>query len=146
MQIGGRAIAISGGGSMVFVGSVSSMTSLPGQTAYCAAKAAQLHLVKGMAQELAPSVRVNSVAPGFVKTPRLIEIVGEKGGDALAKVIPIGALAEPVEIALVILFLASNIASQITGQSIRTSNPIESTLGTIRSQNTTFGNNSHKGW
>ncbi|MBT7231504.1 MAG: SDR family oxidoreductase [Rhodospirillaceae bacterium] len=120
MQIGGHAVTISGGGSMVFVGSISGMTSLPGQTAYGAAKAALLHLVKGMAQELAPSVRVNAVAPGFVKTPRLSEIVGDKGWDALAKVIPIGAAAEPAEIASVILFLASGLASHITGQTILT--------------------------
>jgi NAD(P)-dependent dehydrogenase (short-subunit alcohol dehydrogenase family) len=120
MQIGGHAVTISGGGSMVFVGSISGMTSLPGQTAYGAAKAALLHLVKGMAQELAPSVRVNAVAPGFVKTPRLCEIVGDKGWDALAKVIPIGAAAEPAEIASVILFLASGLASHITGQTILT--------------------------
>lgn len=118
MQIGGRAIAQSGGGSMVFVGSISGMTSLPGQTAYGAAKAALLHLVKGMAQELAPSVRVNAVAPGFVKTPRLSAIVGEKGWNALAEVIPIGGAAEPAEIASVILFLASDLASHITGQTI----------------------------
>ncbi|MBT3887269.1 MAG: SDR family oxidoreductase [Rhodospirillaceae bacterium] len=120
MQIGGHAVTISGGGSMVFVGSISGMTSLPGQTAYGAAKAALLHLVKGMAQELAPSVRVNAVAPGFVKTPRLCEIVGDKGWGALAKVIPIGAAAEPAEIASVILFLASGLASHITGQTILT--------------------------
>jgi len=120
MQIGGRAIAESGGGSMVFVGSISGMTSLPGQTAYGAAKAALLHLVKGMAQELAPSVRVNAVAPGFVKTPRLSAIVGDKGWDALAEVIPIGGAAQPSEIASVILFLASGLASHITGQTILT--------------------------
>ena len=47
--------------------------------------------MKGMAEELAPSVRVNAVTPGFVKTPRLSEIAGEKGWNASAKVIPIDA-------------------------------------------------------
>jgi len=119
MQIGGRAIAESGGGAMVFVGSISGKTSLPGQTAYGAAKAALLHLVTCMGHELAPQgVRVNAVAPGIVRTPRLAERLGEDAWDKIAEVVPLGRATEPSEIASVILFLASDLSSHMTGQTL----------------------------
>jgi NAD(P)-dependent dehydrogenase (short-subunit alcohol dehydrogenase family) len=64
MQIGGGAIAETGGGSMVFVASMAGLVSLPGQAAYGAAKAALIQLVATMGSELGPArVRVNAVAP-----------------------------------------------------------------------------------
>jgi len=72
VQIGGKAIADAGGGTMVFVASMSGLTQIPGQVAYGTAKAALIQLVAGMGLEFGPArVRVNAVAPGFVRTPRL---------------------------------------------------------------------------
>jgi len=116
LQIGGAAIAKSGGGSMVFVGSNSGLAHMPGMLAYGTAKAALHHLVGSAARDLAPSgVRVNAVAPGFTRTPRLEELLDEEGWLHAGRQIPRGSAAIPAEIASVILFLASDLASYVTG-------------------------------
>jgi NAD(P)-dependent dehydrogenase (short-subunit alcohol dehydrogenase family) len=117
LQIGGAAIARSGGGSMVFIGSNSGVGHNPGQVAYGAAKAALHHLVGGSAREFAPrGVRVNAVAPGFTKTPRLVANLTEEQWLEIERIIPRGSAADPSEIASVVLFLASDLASYVTGQ------------------------------
>jgi NAD(P)-dependent dehydrogenase (short-subunit alcohol dehydrogenase family) len=119
VQIGGRAVAAAGGGSLVFVGSMSGIGNVQGQVAYGAAKAGLHHLVAGAARELAPSkVRVNAVAPGFVRTPRLVAMLGEEQWRAVEGIIPRGSAAAPAEIAGPILFLSSDLASYITGQTL----------------------------
>jgi NAD(P)-dependent dehydrogenase (short-subunit alcohol dehydrogenase family) len=119
MQIGGSAIAKASGGSMVFVASMAGQVSLPGQSAYGAAKAALIHLVSCMGKELGPAhVRVNAVAPGFVRTPRLNTMFTEQQWDQIGKLIPVGGPALPSEIAAPILFLASELASHVTGQTL----------------------------
>jgi len=73
-----------------------------------------------MAGELAPAgVRVNGVAPGFVRTPRLNARLDEGQWDRVGAVIPRGAPGIPSEIAGPILFLASDLASYVTGQVLR---------------------------
>jgi NAD(P)-dependent dehydrogenase (short-subunit alcohol dehydrogenase family) len=117
LQIVGEAIARSGGGSMVFVGSLAGSDHVAGQAAYGAAKAALHHLVGSMGRELAPArVRVNAVAPGFVHTPRLDARLQEDAWRQVERLIPVGAAAQPSEIAAAILFLASDLASHVTGQ------------------------------
>jgi NAD(P)-dependent dehydrogenase (short-subunit alcohol dehydrogenase family) len=119
MQIGGEAIAASGGGSMVFVASMAGQVSLPGQSAYGAAKAALIHLVANVAKEFGPShVRINAVAPGFARTPRLNTMLSEEQWKQIGAIIPLGAAADPSEIAAPILFLASDLASHVTGQTM----------------------------
>jgi NAD(P)-dependent dehydrogenase (short-subunit alcohol dehydrogenase family) len=119
MQIGGKAIADAGGGSMVFVASMAGTVSIPGQSAYGAAKAALIHLVSSMGKELGPvHVRVNAVAPGFVRTPRLNTMFSEDQWKQLGERIPIGGPALPPEIAAPILFLSSDLASHVTGQTL----------------------------
>jgi NAD(P)-dependent dehydrogenase (short-subunit alcohol dehydrogenase family) len=120
LQIGGREIAAAGGGAMVFVGSISGVTHVPAQSAYGAAKAALHHLVACMAGELASAgVRVNAVAPGFVRTPRLDARLDERQWGQVAGLIPRGTVGSPSEIAGPILFLASDLASYVTGQVLR---------------------------
>ncbi len=120
LQIGGREIAAAGGGAMVFVGSISGSTHIAGQSAYGAAKAALHHLVTCMAGELAPAgVRVNAVAPGFVRTPRLDTQLDEGQWQEIGSIIPRGTPGRPAEIAGPILFLASDLASYVTGQILR---------------------------
>lgn len=119
LQIGGKAIADAGGGSMVFVASMAGQVSLPGQSAYGAAKAALIHLVANVAKEMGPShVRINAVAPGFVRTPRLNAMLSEEQWRQIGAIIPLGAAAAPSEIAATILFLASDLASHVTGQTL----------------------------
>jgi NAD(P)-dependent dehydrogenase (short-subunit alcohol dehydrogenase family) len=117
MQIGGRAIAEAGGGTMVFVGSISGLAHVPGQAAYGAAKAALHQLVASMGRELAPAgVRVNAVAPGFTQTPRLLKLVAPEQWAKIETIIPRGVAGKPAEIAAAVLFLAGDLSSYITGQ------------------------------
>jgi NAD(P)-dependent dehydrogenase (short-subunit alcohol dehydrogenase family) len=119
LQIGGRAVAAAGGGAMVFVASMSGLTRIPGQVAYGAAKAALIQLVAGMSLELGPAhVRVNAVAPGFVRTPRLNAMLTESQWEEIAGLVPLRAAAMPAEIASPILFLCSDMASHVTGQTL----------------------------
>ena len=119
VQIGGEAIANAGGGAMVFVASLSGMAQVPGQVAYGSAKAALIQLVAGASLELGPSrVRINAVAPGFARTPRLNAMLSEAQWEQIGALIPLGAAADPSEIAAPILFLCSDMASHVTGQTL----------------------------
>jgi NAD(P)-dependent dehydrogenase (short-subunit alcohol dehydrogenase family) len=119
IQIGGAAIARSGGGAITCVASMSGMVKIPGQVAYGTAKAALIQLVAGMGAELGPQrVRVNAVAPGFVRTPRLDMMLSEAQWHEIGRLIPIGRAAFPLEIASTILFLSSDLAAHVTGQTL----------------------------
>lgn len=116
-QLGAEAIARSGGGAITFVGSIAGVSSLPRQAIYGSAKAALHHFVRCAAAELGHlGVRVNAVAPGFVRTPRMDdrftpEIWGEMSGAA-----PLGRVGEPDDIAGPLLFLCSDLSRFVTGQ------------------------------
>ena len=104
------------GGSMVFVSSMSGTVSVQNQAAYGVAKAALNHLVHCAAHELGPrNIRVNAVAPGFVRTPRLLAALDESFWTTLSGHIPLRRPAEPSDIAKAILFLASDMSTCITG-------------------------------
>jgi NAD(P)-dependent dehydrogenase (short-subunit alcohol dehydrogenase family) len=117
VQIGGRAIAAAGGGSMVFIGSMSGHTHAAGQTVYGAAKAALHRLVESAGRELGPAgVRANVIAPGYTRTPRLDEALTEEQWSAIGKSIPRGHAGTPAEIAGPVLFLVSELSSYVNGQ------------------------------
>jgi len=116
LQIGGGALAANGRGTLVFVGSMSGSVSVASQAAYGSAKAALHHLVRCAAHELgAQNVRVNAVAPSFVCTPRLLQVIPKETWDRIAERNPLKRVATPAEIASAILFLASDLASYVTG-------------------------------
>jgi NAD(P)-dependent dehydrogenase (short-subunit alcohol dehydrogenase family) len=118
-QIGGRLLSGRGGGTMVVVASVSGITSAPRHAAYGAAKAGLMSLVRTAAVELGPvGVRVNAVAPGVVWTPRVSEILGEAGRVRNSANAPLRRIAEPADIAAAILFLSSDLAAFVTGQTL----------------------------
>jgi NAD(P)-dependent dehydrogenase (short-subunit alcohol dehydrogenase family) len=118
-QAAGRAMAADGGGSMVFVASVSGMTSAPRHAAYGVAKAGLLSLVRSLAVELGPSqVRANAVAPGVVWTPRVSGLLGEQGREVQAANAPLRRVALPADIAAAVLFLASDLSAYVTGQTL----------------------------
>lgn len=87
---------------------------------YSAAKSGVVGLVRGLAVELARSgVRVNGVAPGYVRTAQLLSrehSLGPEGAEKAGEFIPMGRIGEPEDIADVILFLASDAARYMTGQ------------------------------
>jgi NAD(P)-dependent dehydrogenase (short-subunit alcohol dehydrogenase family) len=111
--------AMKDGGSMVFVASVSGISSAPRHAAYGSAKAALMSWVRSLAVELGPQkIRVNAVAPGVVWTPRISQFLGEKGRKLQSDNAPLGRVAEPADIASGILFLSSDLASYVTGQTL----------------------------
>jgi NAD(P)-dependent dehydrogenase (short-subunit alcohol dehydrogenase family) len=117
MQYGAAAVAEAGGGTLTFVGSLAGTRSVRKQVAYGTAKAALHHLVRGSAQELASQrIRVNAIAPGFIRTPRLEQILSPDQWRDVEGHIPLGKAARPFEIAGPILFLASDLSSHVTGQ------------------------------
>lgn len=107
-----------GRGAIVNLGSIASLTGLPTRNAYSAAKAGILGMTRAMASEWARAgIRVNAVAPGYVRTELINELERQGAIDAqgIAHRTPMGRMAEPAEIAEVITFLASPKASYITG-------------------------------
>jgi NAD(P)-dependent dehydrogenase (short-subunit alcohol dehydrogenase family) len=104
---------------MVFVASVSGITSAPRHSAYGAAKAGLMSLVRTGAVELGHSgIRVNAVAPGVVWTPRVSAFLGEAGREMNAENTPLRRVAQPADIAAAILFLASDLSGYVTGQTL----------------------------
>ena len=117
-QAAGARMAEQRGGALVAVASVSGLFAAPFHAAYGAAKAGLISLVKTFAIELAPKgVRVNAVAPGAI-TPRVLAATTEERREASARSIPLGRMGEPEEIAKVATFLASDLASYVTGQTV----------------------------
>jgi NAD(P)-dependent dehydrogenase (short-subunit alcohol dehydrogenase family) len=83
------------------------------------AKAGLMSLVRSAAVELGPSaIRVNAVAPGVVWTPRVSGYLGEKGRETNSANAPLRRVALPADIASAILFLASDLSSYVTGQTL----------------------------
>ena len=118
-QEAGKVMAADGGGTMVFIASVSGITSAPLHAPYGAAKAGLMSLVRTMAVELGPQgIRVNAVAPGMVWTPRIIAMVDEKGKQANIDNAPLRRVAEPPDIASAALFLAGDLSSYVSGHTI----------------------------
>jgi NAD(P)-dependent dehydrogenase (short-subunit alcohol dehydrogenase family) len=107
-----------GEGAIVNLASMAGLTGLPRRNAYGAAKAGIMSLTRSMAAEWGRrGLRVNAVAPGYVRTT-LVEELERQGmldTQALARRTPLGRLARPEEIAEVIWFLASPAASFVTG-------------------------------
>jgi len=105
-------------GSIVFVSSVVGQDGNVGQANYAASKAGLIGLTKALALELARyGIRVNAVAPGFTETDMTAKIP-EKVKEKILSRIPMRRFADPDEIAKVVVFLASDDASYITGVTI----------------------------
>lgn len=107
-----------GGGSIVNIGSLASIIAAGGFTAYTASKGAVEAMTRAAAVELAPfNIRVNSVQPGGIKTKMLTDTLTTEEALAAASVgVPLKRFGEPEEIADLVLFLASDDSTYITGE------------------------------
>jgi 3alpha(or 20beta)-hydroxysteroid dehydrogenase len=107
-----------GGGSIVNISSIAGMIACYGapNIAYVASKFAVRGMSKFVATEYGKyNIRVNSVHPGFIKTPMMVEATDEGGGSAVS-MIPLGRMAEPDEVSHLVAFLASDESSFITAE------------------------------
>jgi 3-oxoacyl-[acyl-carrier protein] reductase len=105
-------------GRIVNITSVVGVTGNPGQANYVASKAGVIGLTKSLAQELASrNVTVNAVAPGFIATP-MTDVLNEKQREGILGRVPAGRLGSPDEIAAAVLYLVSDEAGYVTGQTL----------------------------
>jgi NAD(P)-dependent dehydrogenase (short-subunit alcohol dehydrogenase family) len=107
------------GGSIVNVSSISALRPSPGTAAYAAAKAGLDSLTRSLAVEWAPRVRMNAINVGLCRTAQTAD---HYGGDAtvaaIEATIPLGRMARPDEIGNLAVFLASDLASYVSGATI----------------------------
>jgi 3-oxoacyl-[acyl-carrier protein] reductase len=105
-------------GRIIGITSVVGVTGNPGQANYAATKAGMIGMSKSLAQEVASrGITVNCVAPGFIATPMTDELP-EAQKQALTQAIPVGRLGEGGDIAAACLYLASDEAAYVTGQTL----------------------------
>jgi NAD(P)-dependent dehydrogenase (short-subunit alcohol dehydrogenase family) len=107
------------GGSIVNICSVSGTRPSPGSAAYGAAKAGLLNLTQSLAIEWAPKVRVNAVTPGYIETEQSHLHYGDEAGvAAVASIIPLLRMGRPSDIGDACIFLASPLASYVSGSNL----------------------------
>ncbi|HEX4145722.1 MAG TPA: glucose 1-dehydrogenase [Pirellulales bacterium] len=112
------------GGSVINISSIVSVSAPPMTTVYSATKSALDSVTRSLAQELAPKrIRVNSINPGLTLTEGLhtVGILENDGDKAMVANTPLGRIGQPDDIAPAVVFLASDDARWVTGESIRVS-------------------------
>lgn len=105
-------------GRIVGITSVVGVTGNPGQANYAATKAGMIGMSKSLAQEVASrNITVNCVAPGFIATP-MTDALSDDQKETMSSAIPAGRLGEGADIAAACLYLASDEAAYVTGQTL----------------------------
>ena len=109
----------SGGGSIINIASVSGLRPSPGTAAYGAAKAGVLNLTQTLAVDYALKVRVNAISAGLIRTEQSHLHYGDEAGiAAVGATVPLGRMGTPTDIANACLFLASPLASYVSGANL----------------------------
>jgi 3-oxoacyl-[acyl-carrier protein] reductase len=107
------------GGRIMNISSIASIVGFEGLVHYCATKGAINAMIRALALELAPrKITVNAVAPGAIETPGASETSTEESKKQTIAMIPLSRMGEPEDIANMVVFLASEKADYITGQTI----------------------------
>jgi len=105
-------------GRIVGITSIVGVTGNPGQANYAAAKAGMIGMSKALAQELASrGITVNCVAPGFIATP-MTDALNDQQRERLVQSIPAGRLGQSADVAAAVVYLASEEAAYVTGQTL----------------------------
>jgi NAD(P)-dependent dehydrogenase (short-subunit alcohol dehydrogenase family) len=116
-QLAHRASMAEHGGTVINIASVGGLSVEPSIGVYNTTKAGIIYLTRTLAAELGPQVRVNAIAPGLVRTD-FARALWETHEEALARRLPTRRLGEPEDVAGAALFLASDLASWITGHTL----------------------------
>ena len=107
-------------GTIVNIASVIGLMGNPGQANYAASKGGVIAFSKTVAKELASrNIRCNAIAPGFIRTA-MTDALDEEVQEKMKELIPLNRFGEPEDIANVVLFLASDASSYVTGQVVST--------------------------
>ena len=120
-QYAGRHMLARGSGAIVNMGSQAGAIALPGEAVYCLSKAAVAHMTKCFAVEWGKNnVRVNCVAPTFIETDGTADMLARPAfkADVLERIAALHRIGQPREVADAVVFLASDAASLITGQTL----------------------------
>lgn len=108
-----------GQGAIVNIASIAGMMGMATLEAYCATKAGIISLTKSLALSLAPNIRVNAIGPGLIETAMTKDILAnEQQKQYFLSKIPLKRAGQPVDIAKVAVFLASDAASFMTGTTV----------------------------
>lgn len=120
-QSASRVMIRNGGGSIINMSSQMGHIGSPNRSVYCMTKHAVEGLTKAMAVELGPKgVRVNALAPTFIETPMTRPMLDDpEFKEFVKRMIPLGKVGQPNDVAVAALYLASDISAMVTGHSLR---------------------------
>ena len=105
-------------GRIINISSIVGLIGNPGQANYAASKSGVIGLGKAVSKELASrNITVNTIAPGYIETD-MVENIDEESKEKLLNQIPLGRIGSPEEIAATVLYLASDEAGYVSGQTI----------------------------
>jgi NAD(P)-dependent dehydrogenase (short-subunit alcohol dehydrogenase family) len=120
-QAASRVMIRAGGGRIINIGSQAGFVALPTESVYCMTKAAISHLTKCLAVEWGKhNITVNAVAPTFIHTPGTESALADAAfrADVIERIAALHRIGEPMDVAGAVVFLASQAASLITGDTI----------------------------